>query len=303
MEEMACASSWVTHLQEFKSSQSIKAFRAGRLVRTVETSVFVTFEGIGAGRHYTESSDGIPRFSFYHPPSVSTSREVSVTKTYWNPISTPPIDWCLKDRRQPACHLRVGGISCDKFYMKYLRELFDGIQIGNRHNTALNMNPEVCTGASPYGEAVCNVVAGNEVVLIFWPSPVSSMDVCRTDDGGCRLTTHNSHNQSRVLITTAITFKGQDLYFRSEIINGTTRIAKEDWDKPSVMTGLWTFTSPTIYLAHQAVSYSCEKASLSVYILIVETLDLQCAYNLFPSQQQTWQLLIFIHCVVRNYYF
>jgi hypothetical protein len=70
------------YLQDFQSSESIKAVKEGRIVEMVETSVFETLEGVGHGRYYTEPFDGIAHFSFSHPPNVSTSRIVSVTKTY-----------------------------------------------------------------------------------------------------------------------------------------------------------------------------------------------------------------------------
>jgi hypothetical protein len=254
--DIDCFYSWVTYLQDFQLSESSKAFQKGSIVTSVETSVFETLEGVGHGNYYTGRCNQIDRISYSHSPNVSTSRLISVTKTYWNPVSVSSIDWCSSHTGQPSCPLKVEGLTCDLFFEHFLKEREAKQVFGNRHMSVLSMVPKLCTfnDETMFLEDVCNIRTGSEVVLIYWPpNPVSRKECALKERVHTQIPL--VRNQTRIMITTAITFKGQDLYLRSEIVNGTTRMADNTYVKPSVLHGLWTFTSPTIYLAHHAVSF------------------------------------------------
>jgi hypothetical protein len=116
----------------------------------------------------------------------------------------------------------------------------------------------------------------HEVVIIYWPDNVVSRDICGNDGyGSSEVLAHiPTLSEPIVVTTTAITFRGQDLYIRS--INGTavyTYLTKaqeyvemenfvqmvngsvlEPYILPSTMRGSWTFTYPTVYLAHREIT-------------------------------------------------
>jgi len=132
------------------------------------------------------------------------------------------VDWCSTSTGQPFCRLKVEGVICHRFFKKYLRERAGKLELGNRHSSVLSVVPKLC----PLGddrmswEYMCNLHTGSEVVLIYWTLKASSKNNCTLNGHGQITEPPQRRNQSRSMTTTAITFKGQDLYLRSEIING-----------------------------------------------------------------------------------
>jgi hypothetical protein len=109
----------------------------------------------------------------------------------------------------------------------------------------------------------CNLGARDEVVLFYWPKPVSK-DVCALDGYGTvqPLSLHpttarrlKSPKAPFTIVKTAITFRGQELYgpFDNHL-SASKFLSTGVIVHSSVMTGNFTFTYPTVYLAHHPVT-------------------------------------------------
>ena len=106
----------------------------------------------------------------------------------------------------------------------------------------------------------CNADMASELVLIYWPEDDIAGDGC--SDNRTKVNDQSSRNTmlpKRVITTNAITFRGKDCYPRSRIsIYGNTTSSpypiERSYLKPSVLSGSWEFTSPTIYLAHHPIT-------------------------------------------------
>jgi hypothetical protein len=105
-----------------------------------------------------------------------------------------------------------------------------------------------------------------EVVLIYWPEDVITRDICGLNGEGSSVTKPwDTSLRGSIFKTTAITFKGQDLYLQE--LNGKPyddgKLLELDefgmarkvfpYLTSSVLTGDFTFTSPTVYLAHRPI--------------------------------------------------
>lgn len=64
--------------------------------------------------------------------------------------------------------------------------------------------------------------------------------------------------------TDAITFRGQDLYLRQ----ASSLSPRTDYIHPSILHGHWTFTSPTIYLAHHPITAVFGYQRLGGYLMM-----------------------------------
>jgi hypothetical protein len=122
------------------------------------------------------------------------------------------------------------------------------------------------------GRSECALDVGDEVVLIYWPPETkTSRDICDLGNDKIPTPIPFSISASRTLTTTAITFHGQDMMwdyacygcnelFRDMKWNGThweSHYPETDMPqfiKPAVLYGNFTFISPTVYLAHQAIA-------------------------------------------------
>lgn len=100
----------------------------------------------------------------------------------------------------------------------------------------------------------CELLLGEEVLLMYWPTAQQPEELCT--DGNRTLAAPNvSVAQPLTFVTTAITFRGQDLY-----LLGTEDAYNLPFTKPpkhvspSILYGDWTLTSPTIYLAHHPIT-------------------------------------------------
>jgi hypothetical protein len=145
-------------------------------------------------------------------------------------------------RKRPPCIMSPN--YCSQLWnQKFAGLLKDGKDV-LYSNTTIEMT-NVCDDAEH-----CTLEVGDEVIMIYWPRGIESNRVCTGPDGKCApLTT----------TTTAITFKGQDLYLRDVIMrtmNAPTGLmsisisSKSRYIPSSVLYGNWTFTWPTIYMAH-----------------------------------------------------
>jgi hypothetical protein len=231
----ACAASWSSYSTYFAS-----------MLLTTPTGwhtsygldAYETFKPVGDGDTYT-ACDGIPRFRFSSTPTATITSTFYVNNTIFNPPQET-----LNPR--PNCDPDRG--MCDRLWQKYnsnssagLEEKFDitlGAQTGE-----LMMLLGWC------GSYYCGLEAGEEVVLIYWPPNVTSRDICAVNGHGSAVTLSPEINTTPVVITTsAITFRGQDLYKIDPEAPTRTYV------RPSVLMGPFTFTSPTVYMAHHPIS-------------------------------------------------
>jgi hypothetical protein len=106
--------------------------------------------------------------------------------------------------------------------------------------------------------------------LIYWPDNIVSRDICAQGGNGSS-TTAPWTTKMTVFTTDAITFRGRDLYIRSidelplekywekplrwdfrsdanQLISGTS------YNLGTVLTGPFTFTSLTVYVAYREIS-------------------------------------------------
>jgi hypothetical protein len=260
------------YIEQFEKEQWAafrKQEKEDKLKITTVTSVFEIIQGLGPGRTY--EYEGLSRFSFFKNATItnsSTTKSVWVTRTYWDPEQRMNPGF---DKRLPSCSF--SNLSCLLLYSRILRRNLDpsdfltvldeGPNIFFVPDTCAKFNffgpnntctPEKC----PYLD-VCNLLVGHEVVLIYWPP-----DKARQHPPSY---SNNLHNQTvfqipstskapRTYKTTAITFRGQDLYLRTWIRGNRTETLSSYYVTQSTLLGNWTFTSPTMYIAHQAIEAS-----------------------------------------------
>jgi hypothetical protein len=116
----------------------------------------------------------------------------------------------------------------------------------------------------------CELKVGDEIVLLYWPPTVTSRDICALDGYGSAQTIKQPQNSEITVTMNAIAFRGKDLYhipyragdhgFEStvepEYFTGSNIInwMKRNYIGPSTLHGNWTFTSPSVYLAHHPIT-------------------------------------------------
>jgi hypothetical protein len=98
-------------------------------------------------------------------------------------------------------------------------------------------------------------LAHDEVVLFYWP-PNGSTVKYGLNQTLSPASGEDSHSSRRIAVIPAVTFRGRDLYLDSVSTFGEQ---VDHYEKPyinrSTMKGPFTFTSPTIYLAHHAITF------------------------------------------------
>jgi hypothetical protein len=123
----------------------------------------------------------------------------------------------------------------------------------------------------------CHMKTKMEVMLIYWPESDEIPGVCHeaTNTTTKAVESQNIFAPPRTIITSAITFRGKDLYRRcayktedaskyKEFTKGMdakeffqsdcAKYTKNGFISPSVLSGPWTFVSPTVYMAHHAIT-------------------------------------------------
>lgn len=210
------------------------------------TKVFETIESFGDNSTYTEC-DGIPRFKFNSPPTSTRTRTVSVVSAS---AGAAHLDHATNE---PQC----------RFDEKFCEAMWDSYTA--RRLRSADDDFEFYDAGSPMGRIAercprpreCYLDMGEEVVLIYWPSNLASRDICASNGYGQAITLAADSNAMTVITTSAITFKGRDLiskyYIKSNITGGDFQ-SKNSFLGSSVLSGPFTFTSPTVYLAHHPIS-------------------------------------------------
>lgn len=142
----------------------------------------------------------------------------------------------------------------------------------------------------------CQIYLGQEVVLLYWPSKPTPKDICTQSDYREASTVTPPQTDSGVTATmSAITFRGQDLYPVQSCLLGWSGSTTDDGSDcmaakylpggkdldsnvahlpnktftfssigPSILYGNFTFVSPTVYLAHHAMTASIGTQSMSM---------------------------------------
>jgi hypothetical protein len=229
--------------------------------------VWETIESVGPGTTYS-CDDGITRFKPLGSPTATISRLVSVThrhspRTQWlershsstlqpeTPKSTTPPLQTEPSEPQP----NFGDASC-KLYHSHRFCLQNTTDMRGWNGTG-----EVPDGCMEFSNECRARFTNEEVVLIYWrPKSIpkdSSREICAHNRTLPQ--SDEQRNPPRIAVLDEIIFRGQDRYFLGQSTMGSST----DFGKPqhagrSTMKGPFTFTSPTIYVAHHEITFSYE---------------------------------------------
>jgi hypothetical protein len=101
----------------------------------------------------------------------------------------------------------------------------------------------------------CELHAVEEVALVYW-APEIEVDICTARRLGLLKNVANTSptKPPRSFTTDAITFRGQDLYLLADYQTGSTIDHPITRVPSSVLRGDFTFISPSVYLAHYALT-------------------------------------------------
>jgi hypothetical protein len=232
--------------------------------REHSTIVYETIEDVGKGSVYT-ACDGIPRFRFDALPTEQTTRRVTVersgpvTRYFFNATAEKEFD----NQFPKPCDIQDWD-HANQTLMELCREEAWNLENRPRFNEAGDKLFDRGSGDGIVCGRWCYLDARAEVALIYWPPTLSERDVCAANGyGTAKRKAPEAHSGSPKVVTMdAITFQGQDLY-RKTMDNDCagslcTRSIWTDSDLPtilpSVLKGPFTFTSPTVYLAHHPLS-------------------------------------------------
>jgi hypothetical protein len=205
-----------------------------------ETTVFETLEKLGDGYLYT-TCDGIPRFRFLSSPTSTLKRVVTVTNSE---------DFYVYDMEVPRCTANEQYCSRKLNDYEETRLISAYDEVGYRLPLS-----GACHRYVPPKD--CWLDAREEILIFYWPPFQKSRDVCALNGYGSAITVSAPVNFASVITTSAITFQGQDLYIRTYLISDyftETRRSLSQYIEPSVLTGPFVFTYPTIYLAHHPIT-------------------------------------------------
>jgi hypothetical protein len=212
---------------------------------------YETIKKFGPGSVYS-CRDGIPRYKFDFPPTTETTSYITATSVEYATLHR------AFNQSQPNCIYAYNEDFCD--WLRHSLSL-DGNGDGFNFLDGLPWTKGKTWHEIGCTEWECEMDLGDEVVLIYWPSSTISNDTCALDGTQQLEPDLPQHNSSRIYITSAITFNGQDFYTKG--LRGTeTKDGKTvTWDtfwrysyiRTSVMTGPFTFVSPTVYLAHHPI--------------------------------------------------
>jgi hypothetical protein len=211
------------------------------------TRVFETIKKIGNGSAYT-CDDGIPRFRFSGLPTAEVTSLVTVTSYLKGSMKQDGNNY-WETWKEPTCKISGDASFCSAVRTSYhSRVTADGF---NRGVDADWVNfydgPNGWWICPPID--VCGVETGEEVILMYWPPTSSSRDPCARNK-----IQRPQDSTSRTVVLDAITFQGQDLYSKWEYSSGDTRTLYSRYPGSSVLSGPFTFVSPTIYIAHHNIT-------------------------------------------------
>ena len=212
----------------------------------VFTKFFRTTQRLAPGRIYSEECDGITRFQ---PTGLITEVRTSIIAV------TTTERRNVRERREikgPANYF-------NKSIVEPLeRPMAPSCEIPSTVCEGLP-NMDFITGRACRSKGDCQLnVGGDELVLLYWPQNDVSRDICEANP--CqplsKTESHLEQGPPKTFVTTAISFRGQDLEWISYAAYGETfqaRLSRKINATSSVLYGQFTFTSPTVYLAHRPI--------------------------------------------------
>jgi hypothetical protein len=261
-----CYESYINWLMEIRSSSRARELVESslasdpskvrrRALRTLQT-VFVTIQKFGVNETYS-TCDEIPRLRFLATPNVTSTKVFSLhyrQHASWEFVSpydswvrtvtrTVPSPNCQLDTKQCinlwAANQQYWGVKKDP-----VAESLDYFLVG----------PLACTNHYP----ACNLHMGNEVVLLYWPPKLESRDICGLDGAGYAKTVPYPSDVVVTTVMNAITFQGKERYgipvreVADPRFNVTAWMQKNSVEA-STLSGPFTFTSPSLYVAHRQI--------------------------------------------------
>jgi hypothetical protein len=242
---------------------------------------FQTIESFGDGISYT-ACDGIPRFRMTASPTSWKTRLVTVDNFLSIGLMGPDppnpfIEQIEYNRRHPIdCGDGGDGVFLENWDTRYDRtnmtqrawcsEIVDRYMPVERQR--LFDLDEATSMHQMHRESTCNEECEyfwkDEFVLLYWPPSITERDICAAEGEGTAITVSSSV-VPYVAVLNEITFRGQDLYW----VGGTNSIwptdnlyfnvntrgmtASSSSIGLSVLTGPFTLTYPTLYIAHHDI--------------------------------------------------
>jgi hypothetical protein len=238
----------------------------------VTKSVWETWIPVGDGTPYI-TCDNIPRWRWSSTPRSSTSEIVTqiVTQTSWdfdyNYAATKNWtktlknwagkDWALTDegvfstlhailnRTKPYCEANSEfcGLKFDECVVESPSSPCDLTWACGRHNPFEYTRDTGCFLFSNY-----------EIMLYYWPPILSSRDICGPNGNVEAMTIPPNITHGYTHVTTALTFAGDDIYIKAISQSGSWINLLNPFISPSVLPGPFTFTYPSVYIAHHPIT-------------------------------------------------
>jgi hypothetical protein len=105
----------------------------------------------------------------------------------------------------------------------------------------------------------CSLDARREILVLYWPKNLESKDICAADGLGTANPIEPPTGWATTITTSALTFQGDDLFPRSYAYTGYDgQLTSGELDAKSavrsVLSGPFTFTYPTVYIAHHPIT-------------------------------------------------
>jgi hypothetical protein len=266
----ACYSSWLTYVKEVVQGNEFWTTSIGSPTITSTVYGWETVISSGPNTTYREC-DGIPRLNF--TGQTSTTRSLINVTLIRDDAET---NVSLRDKADMVLPVEPTCEDLDKFYCRKLWGMseINGEAYGLFDNLTYQRWPaglsEVCSFAYTCKAGI------QEVLLLHFPENVVSRNVCDSNGRGLSITRPWSNTKPVIFTTSAITFRGQDLYLRRingvpvadyesnvhdepiEELWGQEYYGTDNYLEPLVIyppdgSSMWTFTSPNVYLAHRSI--------------------------------------------------
>lgn len=211
-----------------------------------------TIESPGPGKLY-KTCDGITRFQRLGLPTTTITRRVSVTESDDRTSHGKTHTKRPKGGAQaPLCALQNAVRRCQPTPTIAP----NGTEFVEPPETE-NGVPIIYEDCPGNVRGNCDVhVAHEEVVLFYWPQNITRNFCAPRNQVFTRTNGQQTASSPRVVTIPAVTFRGQDLYWIGwSSIGGSSSFTTPKYVGMSVMNGPFTFTSPTIYLAHHPITF------------------------------------------------
>jgi hypothetical protein len=250
-----CEQSYIDYLAAIETLTFSNFFTSTGKITT--TNIFETLESYGESELYTVPCDGIPRLRFLSPPTATVTKTVTQRET--------------STLYKTDAQLAVGPAGAPSAPACYANKEYCDLQLARKRMHLMGVDAKDSSKKEPFylngifgefcpyhpGVDSCFLKYEAEVMLMFWPPQIENRDICGSDGYGSGTTiTRNVSNMVTTVTTSAITFAGQNLYLLANRVgsvdpwSNATRINRIE---PSVLPGPFTFTFPTVYMAHRDI--------------------------------------------------